>query len=152
MDCIELGLKGKNREEVILELSEIAVKCGAAASADKVFEFLMRREKMLSTAIGKGIAIPHPRNPSDELFLKPAVIFGRSAEGLDFYAPDGRKVHIFFMPCAPDVVLHLKLLSRIAKFLESGDMFRKLMAVKTKEDFIKLLLKSEKETVFVGIK
>ena len=55
---------------------------------------------MLSTAVGGGIAIPHPRSPNPSLFKKTNIIMARSNEGIDFTAPDNKRVHLFFMPCA----------------------------------------------------
>ena len=124
--------------------SVIACEAGIAISADNLFKKLKQREQMLSTAIGNGIAVPHPRNPSDELFIKPAIIIGRSAKGVDFSAPDGKRVHLFFMTCAPDVVLHLKLLSKIAKLLESKDILNKFMQAVSKSQITKILLENER--------
>jgi len=142
--CIELDLKSDSKDAILYELAAIAVKAGVAVSAEKVFEQLVKREQMLSTAVGDGIAIPHSRNPNDELFKKPSVIIGRSLNGVEFASPDGKKVHLFFMSCAPDVVLHLNLLAKIAKLLSAPGAFQKFMDAKTNDDVIKILLESER--------
>ncbi|MFH1996109.1 MAG: PTS sugar transporter subunit IIA [Candidatus Omnitrophota bacterium] len=147
---IDLELKAESRDEVLRELSELAVASGVAVSAGKLFDALLKRENMLSTAIEKGIAVPHPRNPSDELFRRPAIIVGRSINGVDFLSPDGSKTRLFFMPCAPDVILHLKFLSNIARLFEDPGISRAFMKVVSKEEFIKILLSLEKEEIFKG--
>jgi excisionase family DNA binding protein len=141
---IELGLKSDNRNGILYELARIAQDTKVAICAEHVFEHLKKREDMLSTAIGNGVAIPHPRNPDDELFTKPSVIIGRSIEGVDFSSPDGKKVHLFFMTCAPDVILHLKLLSKIARLFENKDIFPRFMSADSKNEIIKILLEIER--------
>jgi len=143
-DTIKLNLDSDNKEGVLSELANIAHKAGIAVSVKDVFKQLKRREEMLSTAVGKGVAIPHPRNPSDELFKMPGVVIARSKKGIDFAAPDGKQVHLFFMICAPDVVLHLKLLSKIAKLLEAKNNFKKIMSAETKDEVMKILLENER--------
>ncbi|MFH1768944.1 MAG: PTS sugar transporter subunit IIA [Candidatus Omnitrophota bacterium] len=145
---VNLTLNSDNKNDLIYELSQIAHDSNVAVSLKTVYEQLLKRENMLSTAIGKGIAVPHPRNPSDELFNKPAVIFGRSVKGIEFSSPDKQKVHLFFMPCAPDVVLHLKLLSKISHLLEARDIFNKCMRLQSKEQLFKLLLEIERRNIF----
>ncbi len=144
---IILDLKSNSRDGVLYELAKIAEDAGIAISAEDVFEQLQNRENMLSTAVGNCIAIPHPRNPSEELFRRSSVIIARSLNGVDFSSPDGKKVHLFFMACATDITLHLKLLSKIAKLLESKNVFYKFMNANSKEDIIKILLESERITI-----
>jgi len=141
---INLSLKSRNKDGVLYELAETAYRNGVAISIDNLSIQLKKREQMLSTAIGKGIAIPHPRNPSDELFKKASIIIGLSKKGVDFDAPDKHKVKLFFMTCAPDVVFHLNLLSKIAKLIEDEAIIKKIMIARNKSDIVKLLLESER--------
>jgi PTS system nitrogen regulatory IIA component len=120
------------------------VKAGITTSDKNLFRELKSREEMLSTAIGNGIAIPHPRNPSSNLFKKLNVIIARLKKGVDFYAPDNEKVHLFFMTCAPNVVAHLKLLAKIAKLLHTKDIFQKFMNATSKTEIIRILLEAER--------
>ncbi|MFC1599279.1 PTS sugar transporter subunit IIA [Candidatus Omnitrophota bacterium] len=145
--CINLTLRAQDKEGVLYELAETVQKAGVTTSLENLLDHLKKREDMLSTGLGRGIAIPHPRNPSDSLFTRAAVVIGRSKQGIDFASPDGGKVHLFFLPCAPDVVLHLKLLSKVAKLLETEGVFKKLKTVKTKENVIKIILETERDDV-----
>jgi len=113
-------------------------------TSEEVFKQLQKREAMLSTAVGNGVAIPHPRDPNDKLFNRPSVIIARSIKGIEFSSPDQKRVHLFFMVCAPDVVLHLRLLSKIAKLLEGKDVFQKFMKANSKDEIIKILLENER--------
>jgi len=145
--CISLNLKAKDSDGVLYELAETAQKSGVAMSLENLLIQMKKREQMLSTSIGRGIAIPHPRNPSDNLFARAAVIVGRSKKGIDFASPDNKKVHLFFMPCAPDVVIHLKLLSNIAKLLEMEGTLQRFLTAKTTGDIMKIFLEAEKARI-----
>ncbi|MBN2121338.1 MAG: PTS sugar transporter subunit IIA [Candidatus Omnitrophica bacterium] len=147
-DCVNLYIDSDSKDKVLYQLAETAHKAGIATSQENLLIHLKQREQMLSTGVGNGIAIPHPRNPSDSLFTKAAVIIARTRKGINFDSFDGRNVFLFFMPCSPDVVIHLKLLSKIAKLLEKKDIFKDFMNAETAEDIIKILLESERFNVF----
>ena len=148
--CINMDLKSDTRDNLLHELANITQDSGITNSSEEVFKQLQKREAMLSTAVGNGVAIPHPRNPSDELFKRPGVIIARSAKGIDFSSPDHKKVHLFFMVCATDVVLHLRLLSKVAKMLEGKDIFKKFMNANSKGKVIEILLENERFNIAAG--
>ncbi|MFH1645008.1 MAG: PTS sugar transporter subunit IIA [Candidatus Omnitrophota bacterium] len=150
--AIILDLQSDSKDGVLYELSKAAKESGIVRLQDELFRLLRKRESMLSTAIGNGVAIPHPRNPSDELFIRPSVVIGRSIEGVDFSSPDRMRTHLFFMTCAPDVVLHLKLLSKVAKLLDDKKVIKKFLNAKSEDDFIKILLKREREYLSIPVK
>ena len=141
---INLDLKAKDKNSVLRELADSSYSAGITVSAENLLIQLIKRESMLSTAVGGGIAIPHSRNPNDELFNNPGVIIGISKEGVDFSAPDREKVHLLFLVCAPDVVLHLKLLSKVAALLNTRGTYESFLEANTPDDIIKILLKHER--------
>jgi len=144
---IILDLRSGEGDGVLFELAERAQKAGIAASAEKLLMQLKSREQMLSTAIGNGVAIPHPRNPSDEMFQRTGVVIGRSLKGVGFNAPDAKKVHLFFMICATDVIRHLNLLSKVAGLMNTRDILKDFLKAKTKEGIMRLLLASERARI-----
>lgn len=75
---------------------------------------LMEREELTSTGIGKGIAIPHPRTPSDRWFKRPAVITSFLASPVDYGAVDGQSVFVLFLLLSPTPKQHLHILSRLS--------------------------------------
>ncbi|MBI5207302.1 MAG: PTS sugar transporter subunit IIA [Candidatus Firestonebacteria bacterium] len=141
---IKMDLSSEKISEVLLELALIAENAGLSPSAKTLYKKLLDREEMLSTAIGNGMAIPHPRNPDDNLFKKQSIIIARSKNGVDFKSPDGGKVYFFLMPCAPDVVLHLKLLTKISRLLHVEGIISRFMSAETKDDIIRILLEAER--------
>jgi PTS system nitrogen regulatory IIA component len=95
-------------------------------SEPEMVRVLLEREKLGSTGIGEGIAIPHGKLEGLEGMI---VAFGRSPEGIDFEAMDGKPVHLFFMLMAPEnsTGQHLKVLARISRMLKDGDFRQQLL-------------------------
>ncbi|MGE5279120.1 MAG: PTS sugar transporter subunit IIA [Deltaproteobacteria bacterium] len=141
---IILDLKSEEADGVLFELAEKAHVTGIASSTERLLMQLKNREQMLSTAVGNGVAIPHPRNPSDELFHETGVIIGRSRGGVGFNAPDGRQVHLFFLICATDVIRHLNLLAKVAGLMGSAAVRRGFLEAATCEAIMRLLLEAER--------
>jgi len=144
ISSVNLDLKSRKRDDVLYELAQIANKSGLTLYTKELFLQLKERENMLSTAVGDGVAIPHPRNPTTALFKKPNIIIARSKKGVDFFAPDNRKVHLFFMPCATDTMTHLRLLRKISKLPHTANIVQKFIHASDESEVIKILLEFEK--------
>ena len=110
-------LAASTKEELLKELAAKVEERHPSLGSKEIFGVLLEREKLGSTGVGDGVAIPHGKLKG----LRDIVlVFGRSAEGVDFSALDGRKSHIFFLLIAPEDAfgLHLKLLGRISRILK----------------------------------
>ena len=121
-------LSAKTKEEVLGELaSRVAARHGDI-DGEEVLRILLERERLGSTGIGDGIAIPHGKLKKLE---NPLLVFGRSRKGVDFDSLDGRKVSLFFLLLAPEeaVGLHLKMLARISRILKDPAVRKELIAV-----------------------
>ncbi len=92
--------KERNRlkEEVVDELTDIFMATGQVRNRNKFHHDLLSRERKASTAIGKGLALPHVRSMQPKQFC---MIFARSRAGVEFSSPDGEPVHVFFGMAAP---------------------------------------------------
>jgi len=103
---------------------------------------LSQREALGSTGIGNGIAIPHCRIDSD---LKIQILVVISEKGIDFSAIDSKLVHLFFVIVAPpkEQVSYFRVLSHLAKTLEKGDIYSKLLIAKSKDDVYSLLMNKD---------
>ena len=89
-DLIDLDLKSKNREGILIELSELLEKSPNVTGEEKdIYKALVDREKLGSTGIGKGVAIPHAKTESA---IGLTVAFGVSKEGIDFNSLDEEEV------------------------------------------------------------
>ena len=96
-DLIDLDLKSKNRDEILVELSKLLEKSdNIIGEENDILKALVDREKLGSTGIGKGVAIPHAKTESAKELT---VAFGVSREGIDFNSLDEEDVHLFFCIC-----------------------------------------------------
>jgi len=101
----------------------------------EIVRVLIERERLGSTGIGDGIAIPHGKiNGLESLVLG----FGLSRKGVNFDALDGKPTHIFFLLLSPDnsTGIHLRILARISKLLKEAGFKEKLMQAKAPADII----------------
>jgi PTS system nitrogen regulatory IIA component len=133
------NMLAKTKTEALEELVNALIKGGLKLDSAKVIEVLQQREKLGSTGIGDGLAIPHGKISSlDEI----VVAFGRSKKGVDFDSLDGKPVHIFFLLLAPEnsVGQHLKALARISKMLKKANFRQKLIETDSKSDLYKLII------------
>jgi PTS system nitrogen regulatory IIA component len=108
-------------------LQELAAKAGelCGLSERSIFEILLQREKLGSTAVGNGIAIPHGKLPKlPKLF----GLFARLERPIDFEALDGQPVDLVFLLLAPEGAGadHLKALARVARLLREPEVASKL--------------------------
>jgi len=127
-DSVEPVLKAKTKKQLLQELSARAAPLTGLPERD-IFEVLLQRERLGSTGLGQGIAIPHAKLQG----LKHIVgVFARLAEPIDFDAVDGQKVDIVFLLLAPAAAGadHLTALARISRLLREGSAVEKLRASK----------------------
>jgi nitrogen PTS system EIIA component len=108
-------------------LQELAAKAAELSGQNEraVFEILLQREKLGSTGVGNGIAIPHGKLPKlNKLF----GLFARLERPVDFEALDGQPVDLIFLLLAPEGAGadHLKALARVARLLRDSEIARKL--------------------------
>ena len=134
---IELDLKEKEKTKLIAELIDIAAKPGRIKNG-ALFKAILEREKLGSTAIGNGIAIPHVKIKGVK---KPLLILGRSAEGVDFDSLDGEKTYLFFMLISPqeEVGLHLKILAKISHLVRDKFVVERLKKIKDKHEIFEII-------------
>jgi PTS system nitrogen regulatory IIA component len=116
-DLIFPDLAATDKAGILGELCAGLARAYPPLSAQKLTETLLEREKLGSTGIGEGIAIPHGK-----LSGLPGLLaaFGRKKSGVDFAAIDGKPTYLFFVLFAPDnsAGLHLKALARISRLFK----------------------------------
>ena len=119
-------LKAKTKKQVLQELSEKAAGL-TGLDAREIFETLQQRERLGSTAVGRGIAIPHGRLPALKSIFS---VFARLGEPIDFEALDGEPVDLIFLLLAPEHAGadHLKALARISRLLREPQTIEQLRA------------------------
>jgi len=111
-------IESGEKKEVLARMMQPLVASGIVTDADRAVQVLLDREKLGSTGIGDGIAIPHGKLPDLDGVV---AVFARSRAGVDFDAMDGAPVHLLFLLMAPEnsASLHLKALARISRLFKS---------------------------------
>ena len=142
---IELSLEGKNKLEVLGELTGLICRTGKFRNKKVLTDALAEREKLGSTAIGNGVAVPHAKIDGIKQTM---LAFGRSEAGVDFNALDGEKTHLFFMLISPkeDIGAHLKILAKISHLIKDKFTLSLLRKAANKEDILKIISGIEKHT------
>jgi PTS system nitrogen regulatory IIA component len=116
--AVNAELTARTKADALRELSEALARAHPDLQADRLVEVLQEREKLGSTGIGEGVAIPHGKlNGLPQLLAS----FGVSRQGIDFDAIDGKPTHLFFTLVAPEnsAGTHLKALARISRLFKS---------------------------------
>ena len=131
--CVVADIKGKTKGETLFELVDVLKKANLIHNIEKAVNVILEREKLGSTGIGDGVAIPHGKMKGIHNIV---CAFGRSKDGVDFDAVDRKPVHIFFLLLAPEdsASLHLKMLSRISKILRDPSFRKRLMELTDAHD------------------
>jgi PTS system nitrogen regulatory IIA component len=138
------ALTGKEKRAVLEEMAGGLAAKHSFLDAQKVLEVLLEREKISTTAIGEGVAIPHGKLPNVDRVL---AIFGRSPRGVDFTSLDGGLTHLFFVLIAPEnsAADHLKALARISRLLKDVGFRRRLMQAKTSKELYAIIAEEDEK-------
>jgi PTS system nitrogen regulatory IIA component len=125
-DAVFPSLKANNKKQALQELSAHAAKITGQDSR-KIFEILLQRERLGSTGVGNGVAIPHGKLPKLERIFG---FFAQLEKPIDFEALDGAPVDLVFLLLAPEGAGadHLKALALIARLLRDAGIAEKLRA------------------------
>lgn len=126
-DLVVANLAAKDKPGVIKELATHVAGHVGGVDAEALFKILMERERLASTAIGDGVAIPHGKL---DAIGKLIACIGRAETGVDFDSMDGRPTHLFFVLVAPEnsTGIHLKALARISRLFKDPDFRSRLMS------------------------
>lgn len=121
------NLVSRDKTGALRELANLLVTTfKLKEDSEKLVKILEEREKLGSTGIGDGIAIPHGKLSSlnEEL-----LVLGRSKEGIDFNSMDGKPTYLFFLLMGPEEAagIHLKALARLSRLLKNASFRDSLM-------------------------
>jgi len=136
-EAVVANLRATNKKQLLQELSERAAKL-SGLSAREIFDALLHRERLGSTGIGEGIAIPHGK------LTKVKSIFGlfaRLERPIDFDSLDGAPVDLVFLLLAPEAsgADHLKALACVARELRDPGLVASLRATRNTEGLYSLM-------------
>ena len=110
-------LKSTDKEGVIKELVSLLERNGEIPGKEKIAKVILEREKLGSTGIGQGIAVPHAKTDDVKQIV---IAFGLSQRGVNFESLEGEPVYILFLVLAPigSIGIHLKVLAKVARLLK----------------------------------
>lgn len=142
--CIELELKAKRKPELIDELVSLLARGGKVTDARQLSVEVHERERLASTGIGSGIAIPHTLSPT---VTDTMLAFGLKLDGARFEAVDNQPVSIFFLLVGPEGAHaeHLRVLSKLARYLHDRTFCQALLDSTTTDAVIAAFRRKEQK-------
>ena len=134
-ECIDLFLSGETKEDIIKKLLDLILKSDHEINREEALEDLFAREKLETTAIGHGVAIPHARI---EKASGIKVAFGFLKDTLDFEPIDKKPVELVFLILFPkeEVGLQLRFLARVARLLQQKGLHGNLLECKSAKEVL----------------
>jgi fructose-specific phosphotransferase system IIA component len=141
-ELIRVNLPGTTKEEVINGLIDIAVASHKIKDVERVRQSIFEREKIMSTGVGKGFAIPHGKTDAVSDIV---AAFAITENPIDYQSLDHEPVRMLFLLIGKDSLVgaHIKLLSRISRLMNKDELRIRLMQTKTSEDVLALLKEEE---------
>lgn len=135
-------LKSIDKFEAIDELIELFTSDLRVEDIEDVRKNVFDREKIMSTGIGKGFAVPHGKSDSIKEII---AAFGRSKKGIDYEAMDGQPVNLIFLIVGRNDLIstHIKLLSRISRMMNKDDFRNRLLSASDSEQIYNIFVEEE---------
>lgn len=135
--CIQVGLDAKDKQDLLEKISDLAMNSGKITNRAAVLKSIMEREKIMSTGIGKNICLPHAKT---EYIDGPVAAMATLKTPVDFHSLDGEPVNICFLLLGKEnnIGMHLRLLSKISRFLNNDEFREKILNSKTPDEIINL--------------
>ncbi len=144
-NMVLFDLESGDRDAVLREMAGFLKKSCREVKEKEIYEKLIKREELGSTAIGKEVAIPHCKSKSVKDSL---VLLAVSRKGVDFNAMDGKPVRLLFLVISPpeNPSLNLQILAAIAHLVrKSNHLISKTMAAKTTAEIMDIIAQEEEE-------
>lgn len=140
-------LEARTRDSVLRELVDLADRAGLVYSKSDLVGEVSNREKICSTALAPGVAMPHPRHPLPYDIAASFVVAGLTSTGIPFGAVDGSLTRLFFLICCKDDRTHLHVLARLARMLNDRRAIDELLDAASPDELRQLLLRMEQTVI-----
>jgi fructose-specific phosphotransferase system IIA component len=141
-DAIKLQLEARTKREALVEMVGLLEAAHGFHSQGEILDRVMRREAMMSTGIGYGVAIPHGKARSVD---RMAAAIGVSPEGIEFESEDGQPAHLLVLFVSPEnaTTQHVKVLANFSRLFKEETVRRTLREARTPEGFLAALQSAE---------
>lgn len=142
-DVIAVNMDAADKEDAIKKIIDLSAKSGKILDLEKVTRTIYEREKLVSTGVGKGFAIPHGKTDS---ISDVVAAFGITKDPIDFDSIDGEPVRFIFLLIGKENLLntHIKLLSRISRLMNKDEFREALLEAKSSDEVLKIFRDEEK--------
>lgn len=140
--ALQPRLRGRTKREVLVELVELLEAAHGIRSQGEILDRVLRREGMMSTGIGNGVAIPHGKARAVDRMI---AACGMATPGIDFESVDGEPATLFILLVSPEAVgaPHVRVLANISRLLKEESVREQLRGCATAEDFLSTLRVAE---------
>ncbi|OEG71177.1 hypothetical protein ATZ36_16080 [Candidatus Endomicrobiellum trichonymphae] len=137
-DAIIADLKSADKKPAIIELVETLKNTKKLKKTDEITSVILEREKLGSTGIGQGVAIPHGKT---DILHEQVGVLGISHKGIEFNSLDGEAVHIIFLLVGPVEMAgqHLKALSKISRLFKDKFLRQAIRDAAAAEEIVKII-------------
>lgn len=141
-NAITLELKARTKPEALVEMVELLESAHAIPSQGEILDRVMRREAMMTTGIGNGVAIPHGKARSAGRMAAACAVI---PEGLDFDSEDGQPVYLIVLFVSPEsaTTLHVRMLANLSRLLKEESVRRALREATSVDAFLAALHAAE---------
>lgn len=142
-DLILLDVQPGTKEQVLRQLVRPLIQTRIIDQEQPFLDKLLERERIVSTAVGKGVAIPHLRNPRENPGGGPVLVVGICRQGTDFDSPGGEKTQVFFLLCTDSEVIHLRVLAKVNRIAGKAATMQQLTGAETVEEVLRVLIRAD---------
>lgn len=141
-DLVVNGLQGTSKQEIIDAMIDLVATSPKVLDKEKVRTAILEREKIMSTGVGDGFAIPHGKTDAVSEIV---AAFAVTEEPIDYQSLDEKPVRLVFLLVGKDNMVgpHIKLLSRISRLMNKEEFRRKLLTLKTAKEVLDLFRQEE---------
>lgn len=142
-DKIITEIQSQDKTGAINELIDLFKDSDSVVDLEGFRKSVLEREKIMSTGVGKGFAVPHAKT---NMVKEVVIAFGKTKAPIDFESLDGQPVQLIILLAAKEnmVAPHIRLLSRISRMMNDDDFRKGLLEASTQEDILKLFCEKEK--------
>jgi len=135
--------KSTSKEDVINEMIDSLKDDESVTNLEKVRQVVLEREKIMSTGIGNGFAIPHGKTDGVKEIV---AVFGKLKEPIEFNSVDGKPVNLIFLMVGREDAVgeHIKMLSRISRIMNNEEVHKKLLQAETAKEILEIFEQEEK--------
>ena len=133
-------IRDAEQGEVLRQLVQPLLRSKFIDREKPFLDRLLDRERIVSTAVGRGVAIPHLRKPEENPGGGPVLVVGICPEGTNFEAPDGEKTHLFFLLSTDSEVVHLRVLAKVNRIARRKEVITDLIGCKSPAEVLRVLI------------